>query len=606
MKNPQLGHVFGSDARKCDVLLDQDDRRGISARHFFLQFAPQIERPDVLYLINRSKSATIYLDSHTLLAGDEFSLVPGHEYRLQASREISFLITFFNQHRNEEMWTELRQARSRPRQPLESRDGKVVAVKICGHGTDITGRLTPSELHARELDIMLGLKHPNIIPLLDYAVVKTQPYATLLILELAVHGTLRDKYGGNVQDNDLSKMVTRQVLDGLDYLHGQNIIHRHVTPDNILVMDKDLDTFHCKIADFSHAQRFTLGHPPTDVQGTAGYIALECAKGKYSNNKSDVFSCGKVAFWLLTGSDGLTRGDPRKIRTAASAIDGINANLESWSPTQAPRRSDASSAGRQLLSSMLDNNADVRPTAGQCLKDPWFTETYNDAEDDEGESSDDHPDEEESQSINESTAYPSVTSGMGSLAVNDLESAPVSSPFYHFPLTGTVHDGGLYDHDFPGTGANMITPDQLYGITIASNLTIEPWRVVEPQAPFNEADIYNYNYNYQYHNTFPYNDLGSQHPVATNAYLPRLGQHGLGAPVNNTAFDLSDARIWSPVAAQYATQPDSQQPTLTSPSTTHDDLFVGTIPRAGPSSSSRQQPSPTQRGDASRSVGKRR
>jgi len=93
----------------------------------------------------------------------------------------------------------------------------------------------------------------------------------------------------------MCKTVTKQVLEGLRCLHRFNIIHQDINPSNILVFDYDVLNFHCKIADFTHAESISLRTFPDNAQGTAAYMSLECAQGKRCDHKVDVFACGKVA-----------------------------------------------------------------------------------------------------------------------------------------------------------------------------------------------------------------------------------------------------------------------------------------------------------------------
>ncbi|KAK5695475.1 hypothetical protein LTR97_008983 [Elasticomyces elasticus] len=114
MKDPYRGHLFGSDRDACDVLLDVDNRRGVSRRHFYLRLNAEAERPDELWIVNSASLSELHLDNQTLIPCDRHSLVPGIAYCVQAGPHISFLITFLGHHLNEKMWTELQEARSPP------------------------------------------------------------------------------------------------------------------------------------------------------------------------------------------------------------------------------------------------------------------------------------------------------------------------------------------------------------------------------------------------------------------------------------------------------------------------------------------------------------
>ncbi|KAK0972310.1 serine/threonine protein kinase [Friedmanniomyces endolithicus] len=216
-------------------------------------------------------------------------------------------------------------------------DDSIVAVKIIGDGRirpprySLHDQLSPPDQQSREINTMLHLRHSNITRLLDYAVYDAEPFATLLALEFAPYGTLRDVFQAPPGEQ-MCKTVTKQVLEGLRYLHWFNIIHRDINPSNILVFDYDLLNFHCKIADFTHAESISLGTLPGNAQGTAAYMSLECAQGKRCDHKVGFFACGKVALWLLTGDDQHPTNKDQSLsdRFVGSALDQMVSYLKAW------------------------------------------------------------------------------------------------------------------------------------------------------------------------------------------------------------------------------------------------------------------------------------
>jgi serine/threonine protein kinase len=92
-----------------------------------------------------------------------------------------------------------------------------------------------------------------------------------------------------------------QTLDGLGYAHERNVVHRDVKPANIMVNDEGI----VKVADFgiarvlgSSRQRLTqVG----GVVGTLEYMSPETLMGEDATAASDVYSCGIVAYQLLSG-----------------------------------------------------------------------------------------------------------------------------------------------------------------------------------------------------------------------------------------------------------------------------------------------------------------
>ncbi|KAK0247721.1 Protein kinase protein rad53 [Friedmanniomyces endolithicus] len=428
MKRPHQGHQFGSDSHDCDVLLDTSNRRGVSGVHFRLALtgiAPDGTGSIVLSLVNTSAQNTVEVDGVQLLRADQHPLtkhtthhvvagpvslsidLPDHQLDLAAledlhaarlqsvmilgARKISRLRTSTPIYQG---WVTLQDIPwqggdkyalsehcagsgefSTVRTARRASDQQTVAVKIIGDGNVAAYRRSPRHLQERELDTMHGLNHTNVIRLLDYAFYDNEPYATLLVLEWATWGSLRKRFpadaatdAANGQPEPLSKIVAGRILAGLEYLHDRNIIHRDVNPDNILVMDGNVSSFHCKIADFTYAQQVQLGSLPTDAKGTLAYMSLECAEGRACDHRTDVFSCGKVTYWLRTGSDALPT--TRMTRTPYECM--IN-HLKTWQPMAALRPLGLPLPCQDLLRSMLSNTASDRPSARECLQSTWFT-----------------------------------------------------------------------------------------------------------------------------------------------------------------------------------------------------------------------------------------
>ncbi|KAK1087137.1 Protein kinase protein rad53 [Friedmanniomyces endolithicus] len=260
-------------------------------------------------------------------------------------------------------------------------DDSIVAVKIISDGRirpprySLHEQLSPPDQQSREINTMLHLRHSNITRLLDYAVYDAEPFATLLALEFAPYGTLRDVFKAPPGEQ-MCKTVTEQVLEGLRYLYRFNIIHRDINPSNILVFDYDVLNFHCKIADFTHAESISLGTLPGNAQGTAAYVSLECAQGKRCDHKVDVFACGKVAFWLSTGDDQHPTNEDQSLsdRFVGSALDQMVLYLKAWDCRGVLRSAGVTQPCEEFLCSILDNDAILRPSATDSLQHPWFTE----------------------------------------------------------------------------------------------------------------------------------------------------------------------------------------------------------------------------------------
>ncbi|HET7579613.1 MAG TPA: Stk1 family PASTA domain-containing Ser/Thr kinase [Bacillales bacterium] len=93
--------------------------------------------------------------------------------------------------------------------------------------------------------------------------------------------------------------IMDQITSAIEHAHEQNIVHRDIKPQNILI-DNDGEA---KVTDFGIAiamSSATITHT-NSVIGSAHYFSPEQARGGYANTKSDIYSLGIVLFEMLTG-----------------------------------------------------------------------------------------------------------------------------------------------------------------------------------------------------------------------------------------------------------------------------------------------------------------
>lgn len=148
----------------------------------------------------------------------------------------------------------------------------------------------------REIQLFSKLNHKNIVRY--YSSWLNDNNSTLYIQMELCESTFRDYLNNINQDESIDKRIFyfNQIVEGIKYLHDNDIIHRDIKPSNILFID---DTV--KICDFGLARNVNnltnIINGSSEV-GTSFYRAPEIDSHIY-NNKIDVYSLGIILIELL-------------------------------------------------------------------------------------------------------------------------------------------------------------------------------------------------------------------------------------------------------------------------------------------------------------------
>jgi serine/threonine protein kinase len=138
--------------------------------------------------------------------------------------------------------------------------------------------------------------HPNIIRLYCYYTKNENAY---IFMEYAEHGDLLSLLRTNKTQtiSELhAKSIFLQLLNAVSYCHENNIFHRDIKLENILLNDTIV-----KLADFGYSCPLD-NIPYGPIVGTPAYIAPEIIKNeKYDGIKADIWACGIVLYVLVCG-----------------------------------------------------------------------------------------------------------------------------------------------------------------------------------------------------------------------------------------------------------------------------------------------------------------
>jgi eukaryotic-like serine/threonine-protein kinase len=176
---------------------------------------------------------------------------------------------------------------------------RMVALKIVH--LDRVQEAAPEQLRARfrnEARAVARLNHPAIVTIFDYD--DQDPAGAYIAMEY-VQGCALDEYVKLRPELHLEDAVSamQQVLGGLAYAHGKDVVHRDVKPSNLLVTRDGL----VKITDFGIARIGPRSTTQTGLLvGTPQYMAPEQYMGGPIDHRCDVYAAGAVLYELLTGT----------------------------------------------------------------------------------------------------------------------------------------------------------------------------------------------------------------------------------------------------------------------------------------------------------------
>lgn len=148
-----------------------------------------------------------------------------------------------------------------------------------------------------EAQAVARLSHPNIVNVYDVGIEDGINY---IVMELAEGITLKEyiRKKGYLSPKETVE-ISIQIASAISHAHKNHIIHRDIKPQNILVSDTGI----IKVTDFGIAKA-TSSNTVTSTataMGSVHYISPEQAKGRFCDEKSDIYSLGITMYEMVTG-----------------------------------------------------------------------------------------------------------------------------------------------------------------------------------------------------------------------------------------------------------------------------------------------------------------
>ena len=217
-----------------------------------------------------------------------------------------------------------------------------------------------------EAEILEQLHHKNIIGFKGYTLTIERPYQ-ISTLYMTDGGTRIDKAMLKIhqknEEQTLPALINyaTQLCDGLSYLHSKKIMHRDISPGNILInTDQALN-----ITDFGLASDCT-GSFPDDPRGAAEYASPEAKEGKTQSYSADIFSAGRVMMSLMEDCNMLCIGWRRTYCEQTEANKETSDKIEyQLNLTDRYQNNPVAIQLLELIQSMVAMEPKKRPTATQ-------------------------------------------------------------------------------------------------------------------------------------------------------------------------------------------------------------------------------------------------
>ncbi|KAJ7485051.1 hypothetical protein B0H11DRAFT_2231259 [Mycena galericulata] len=237
--------------------------------------------------------------------------------------------------------------------------GEKLAVKILPRTTSTAPKDASKETRTlREAALSLLLHHPYICGMREMIVHQHHYYMVFeyvnggqMLDYIISHGRLRER---------VARKFARQIASALDYCHQNNVVHRDLKIENILISQ----TGNIKIIDFGLSNLYDpVGHLSTFC-GSLYFAAPELLNAKvYTGPEVDVWSFGVVLYVLVCGK---VPFDDQSMPALHAKIKRGLVEYPVW----------LSSECKHLLSRMLVTNPALRAPLHEVLAHPWMLHRY--------------------------------------------------------------------------------------------------------------------------------------------------------------------------------------------------------------------------------------
>ncbi|XP_028663468.1 serine/threonine-protein kinase 17B isoform X3 [Erpetoichthys calabaricus] len=195
----------------------------------------------------------------------------------------------------------------------------------------------------------------------------------ILVLEYAAGGEIFDFCAS--EETLTEREITRvlwQTLEGVQFLHHNNIVHLDLKPQNILLTSHN-PLGDIKIVDFGLSRKVGNSSELREIMGTPEYVAPEILNYEPITTATDMWSVGVIAYMLVTGESPFCGDDKQETYLNVSQAN-VDYSKEAFE--------EVSELAVDFIRKLLVKSPEDRLSAADCLSHPWLWQTPETSESD--------------------------------------------------------------------------------------------------------------------------------------------------------------------------------------------------------------------------------
>ncbi|XP_051567682.1 myosin light chain kinase, smooth muscle-like isoform X1 [Myxocyprinus asiaticus] len=212
----------------------------------------------------------------------------------------------------------------------------------------------------QEICIMNSLHHPKLVQCVDAFEAKTD---MVMVMEMISGGELFERIVDEdfeLTEREVIKYML-QIIDGVQFIHKQGIVHLDLKPENIMCVNKTGSKI--KLIDFGLARRLEDSGTLKVMFGTPEFVAPEVINYEAISYPTDMWSIGVICYILVSGlSPFMGENDNETLANVTSAT---------WD-FEDEAFDEISDQAKDFISSLLKKDMRARLTCAQCLEHSWL------------------------------------------------------------------------------------------------------------------------------------------------------------------------------------------------------------------------------------------